>query len=116
MMFKINFIFCSVANQYICPVYKWGTMDEWEFGLKRVVNFPASRKQSERTFLLKNLAGCPNDPTKILKLLNAAIIEDNLTLSDNDILLIMAMLSGNCNGYTTLLKFLEDNWDFLKTK
>lgn len=72
-------------------------MEEWEFGLKRIINFPASRKQSERTFLLKNLAGCPNTPPKILKLLKAAIVEENSSLSENDILLIMSMLSGNLN-------------------
>lgn len=110
-------------------------MEEWEFGLMRVINFPASRKQSERTFLLKNLAGCPNTPPKVLKLLNSAIIEENSSLSENDILLIMSMLSGNfnehflganfitnslfsgnSNGYTTLLQFVEDNWDLLKKK
>lgn len=57
-----------VANEFLCPVFKWGTDDEWEFGLQRVINFPKTslaRKQNERTYLLKTLAGCPKDANKI---------------------------------------------------
>lgn len=57
-----------VANKFLCPVFKWGTDDEWEFGLQRVINFPQNslaRKQNERTYLLKTLAGCPKDANKI---------------------------------------------------
>ncbi|KAG8041192.1 hypothetical protein G9C98_002180, partial [Cotesia typhae] len=25
-----------VANEFICPVFRWGTMEEWEFGLQRM--------------------------------------------------------------------------------
>lgn len=49
-------------------MFKWGTDDEWEFGLQRVINFPQNslaRKQNERTYLLKTLAGCPKDANKI---------------------------------------------------
>lgn len=59
---------CRVANEFICPVFKWGTKNEWEFGLQRVINFPqnnSERKQNERTYLLKTLAGCPKDEEKI---------------------------------------------------
>ena len=61
------FFLCSVANEFLCPVFKWGTEEEWEFGLQRVINFPQNneRKQSERTYLLKTLAGCPKDYNKI---------------------------------------------------
>lgn len=57
-----------MANEFICPVFRWGTQEEWEFGLQRVINFPQNtleRKQSERTYLLKTLAGCPKDKYKI---------------------------------------------------
>lgn len=57
-----------VANKFLCPVFKWGTDEEWEFGLQRVINFPKTslaRKQNERTYLLKTLAGCPKDANKI---------------------------------------------------
>lgn len=65
---KINYLFYRVANEFICPVFKWGTEKEWEFGLQRVINFPQNspeRKQNERTYLLKSLAGCPKDTYKI---------------------------------------------------
>jgi len=57
-----------VANKFLCPVFKWGTDEEWEFGLQRVINFPKTslaRKQNERTYLLKTLAGCPKDANRI---------------------------------------------------
>ncbi|XP_018561652.1 aminopeptidase N [Anoplophora glabripennis] len=105
-----------VANQYICPVFKWGTQEEWEFGLQRVIKFPQSRKQNERTYLLKTLAGCPNDAHKIETLLNITVIEQNGNFTDNDIYLIFSMLTGGANGYTSLFNFLRKNWDNIKIR
>ncbi|KAI5638662.1 hypothetical protein NE865_08718 [Phthorimaea operculella] len=105
-----------ISNQYICPVFKYGSKKEWEFGLQRVINFPPSRKQSERTYLLKTLAGCPEDPFKIMRLLNITVLEGNGNFTETDIFLIFSMLTGNPQGYTTLFRFLESNWDILKEK
>lgn len=121
------FIFCSifsiginfsVSNQFICPVFKWGTLEEWEFGLQRVINFPPSRKQSERTYLLKTLAGCPikQGKEKIERLLNITILQENGNFTENDLFLIFSMLSGGSSGYTTLFNFLQENWDQIKKK
>ncbi|XP_058446864.1 aminopeptidase N [Malaya genurostris] len=105
-----------VANQYICPVFKWGMMEEWEFGLQRVINFPESRLQSERTYLLKTLAGCPIQTSKINRLLNITVLEDNSNFTDNDISLIFKMLSGGSNGYMALFQFLKQNWEAIKLR
>ncbi|KAG5881692.1 hypothetical protein JTB14_002175 [Gonioctena quinquepunctata] len=105
-----------VANQYICPVFKWGTMKEWEFGLERVINFPPTRKPSERTYLLKTLAGCPNDANKIERLLNITVLQQNGNFTDNDAYLIFSMLTGGANGYTSLFNFLRKNWDTIKIR
>lgn len=105
-----------VANQYICPVFKWGTQEEWEFGLQRVINFPDARVKSERTYLLKTLAGCPIQQSKINRLLNITVLEDNGNFTDNDISLIFKMLSGGSNGYMALFKFLEQNWEVIKLR
>ncbi|CAH1974580.1 unnamed protein product [Acanthoscelides obtectus] len=105
-----------VANQYICPVFKWGTMEEWEFGLQRVLNFPSFRKQNERTYLLKTLAGCPNAPEKIEKLLTVTVLEKNVNFSDNDIYLLFSMISTNANGYNTTFEFLKKNWNAIKKR
>lgn len=102
-----------VANQYICPVFKWGTKEEWEFGLERVIKFPPTRKANERTYLLKTLAGCPIDSWKIEKLLNITILEENENFTDTDIYLIFSMLTGGANGYTTLFHFLDKYWDII---
>lgn len=91
-------------------------MEEWEFGLQRVINFPPSRTPSERTYLLKTLAGCPNDAAKINRLMRVIIIERNASFSDNDIYLIFSMISGNANGYTALFNFLKKNWDAIKAR
>lgn len=108
--------FLRVANQFICPVFKHGSMAEFEFGLQRVINFPSDRMQSERTYLLKTLAGCPNQPEKINRLLNITILEENANFSENDVFLIFSMLSGGSAGYKTLFHFLKDNWDIIKIK
>ncbi|ETN63260.1 protease m1 zinc metalloprotease [Anopheles darlingi] len=105
-----------VANQYICPVFKWGTREEWEFGLQRVINFPEGRVKSERTYLLKTLAGCPSQPSKIERLLTITVLENNGNFTDNDISLIFKMLSGGSTGYTTLFNFLKNNWDTIKLR
>lgn len=115
ILLKVCNIF-RVANQYICPVFKWGTQEEWEFGLQRVINFPTTRKQSERTYLLKTLAGCPNDAMKIERLLNITVLEQNGNFTENDIYLIFSMLTGSANGYTSLFNFLKNNWDAIKIR
>uniref|UniRef100_A0A8W7PVR4 Aminopeptidase n=1 Tax=Anopheles coluzzii TaxID=1518534 RepID=A0A8W7PVR4_ANOCL len=109
-------VYTRVANQFICPVFKWGTREEWEFGLQRVINFPESRVKSERTYLLKTLAGCPSQPFKIDRLLNIMVLEDNGNFTDNDISLIFKMLSGGSSGYSTLFNFLKNNWDAIKLR
>jgi aminopeptidase N len=91
-------------------------MEEWKFGLNRVINFPTDRKQNERTYLLKTLAGCPNQREKILYLLNITILQENENFSENDILLIFSMLSGGSTGYSTLFSFLQEHWDTIKIK
>jgi len=91
-------------------------MEEWEFGLQRVINFPANRKQNERTYLLKTLAGCPNQRVPIERLLKLTIMEENGNFTENDIFLIFGMLSGGSSGYTTLFNFLQENWDAIKIK
>lgn len=105
-----------VPNQYICPVFKWGTPEEWEFGLQRVINFPAGRKQSERTYLLKTLAGCPNHPEKIQRLLNITVIEENGNFTETDVFLIFNMLSGSSLSGKALFNFLHDNFDIIKAR
>ena len=111
-----SFIYFSVSDQFICPVFKWGTIEEWEFGLERVINFPKDRIQSERTYLLKTLAGCPVQPDKINRLLNVTILEANTNFTENDIFLIFNMLTGGSSGYTTLFKFVSENWDAIKQR
>ncbi|KAJ8870566.1 hypothetical protein PR048_029589 [Dryococelus australis] len=105
-----------VSEKYFCTVFEWGSEDEWEFGLQRVINFPESRKKSERTYLLKTLAGCPRQAEKIQRLLNITLVEGNGNFSDADVRLILSMLTGGSTGYTTLLKFLLQNWDVLKLR
>ncbi|KAK0073413.1 hypothetical protein PV325_009747, partial [Microctonus aethiopoides] len=105
-----------VANEFICPVFRWGTMEEWEFGLERVINFPLDRKMSERTYLLKTLAGCPIDKMKIERLLNVTILNQNSNFSDADIHLVYSTLTGSATGYITLFDFVVDHWDEMKQR
>jgi aminopeptidase N len=91
-------------------------MAEWEFGLERVINFKPERKQNERTYLLKAVAGCPNQADKINRLLNITMLEDNEKLLENDLCLILNMLSSGSTGYGTLIRFLDQNWSVLRAK
>jgi hypothetical protein len=49
-------------------------MEEWEFGLQRVIRFPSGRRQTERHYLLKTLAGCPRQEEKIERYSDSFII------------------------------------------
>lgn len=97
-------------------MFRWGTQEEWEFGLQRVINFPHSRKQSERTYLLKTLAGCLRDKTKITRLLNITLLEGNANFTEMDLFLINNMFANSPQAYTTLLQFISDNWDIIRER
>ncbi|CAK1599113.1 unnamed protein product [Parnassius mnemosyne] len=105
-----------VSDRYLCPVFRWGTQEEWNFGLQRVINFPPSRKQSERTYLLKTLSGCCEDKYKLTRLLNITLLEENGNFTERDIFLINNMFSDEPVGHTTLLHFIDDNWNIIKQK
>lgn len=100
----------------MCPVFKYGTIKEWEFGLERVINFPPSRKQSERTYLLKTLAGCPINDNKINRLLNVTLLEENGNFTETDLFLIFSMLSGNLQAQPLLMAFVSTHWEVLKER
>ncbi|XP_033158873.1 aminopeptidase N isoform X2 [Drosophila mauritiana] len=102
-----------VPNEFICSIFKWGSMEEWMFGLDRIREFPKSRIQSDRTHLLKMLAGCPAQQDKIIILLEMAILKNISIFSDNDKMLIISMVTSRSIGYTTLLDFLSNNWDYI---
>nr|XP_033335064.1 aminopeptidase N [Megalopta genalis] len=107
-----------VANEFICPVFKWGTDEEWEFGLQRVINFPQNtpeRKQNERTYLLKSLAGCTKDKRRMERLLHV-IFEKNGNFSDSDIRLIFTTLTGDAVFTSVLSNFLTKHWDTVKPR
>nr|CAD7424699.1 unnamed protein product [Timema monikensis] len=105
-----------VSDNYLCTVFKWGSMEEWEFSLQRIINFPDSRQKTERSYLLKTLAGCPRQPEKVERLLNLTLLEENGNFSDANVRLVLSMLTGGSNGYITLFKFLTKNWDVLKLR
>ncbi|XP_043064421.1 aminopeptidase N isoform X2 [Drosophila ficusphila] len=99
-----------VPNEFICPVFMWGSMEEWMFGLERISQFPKLRLQSDRTFLLKMLSGCPAQREKINYLLELAILKNVSFFSENDKILIINMITTRSIGYTTLLDFLSSHW------
>jgi len=107
-----------IASSHLCPVMAWGTFDEWEFGLNRLSNFPVNRSRSERNFLMKAVAGCPRDEKKFETLLNVTFLDDtyNATFSDEDKYIILSAVSGESIGYSTLFKFLKNNWNTLKLR
>ncbi|XP_044317443.1 aminopeptidase N [Drosophila rhopaloa] len=105
-----------VPNEFICPVFKWGSLKEWMFGLERISQFPKLRLQSDRTFLLKMLAGCPSQREKIDHLLDLALLQNVSFFSESDKILIINMVTTQSIGYTTLLDFLSSNWNYVQQK
>jgi len=88
-------------------------MKDWMFGLERINQFPKLRLQSDRTFLLKMLAGCPAQREKINYLLELAFLKNISFFSDSDKILIINMVTMRSIGYTTLLEFLSNNWTYV---
>lgn len=105
-----------LPNEYMCPTFKWGAMEEWEFGLQRVMQFPKTRPQSERTHLLKTLASCPTQPDKINRLLQLSILDDHSNFTENDRFLIITSLTRQSSGYYCLFNFLSENWMLIRQK
>lgn len=116
VFYTITFLYFRVPNHYICPVFKWGSTDEWQFGLERVIQFPKTRIQSERTYLLKMLAGCSTQSEKIYRLLELSIFEEHSNFTENDQFLIFSSLTGSSSGYYTLFNFLSDYWTPIRQK
>ncbi|XP_049964572.1 aminopeptidase N-like [Schistocerca serialis cubense] len=105
-----------VAESYMSFVFMWGPLKLWEFGLERWLRFPASRRQSERTFLLKELAGGPTTQNKMLRLLNVSLLEDTGNFTESDIRLLLLHMGSSQRGSEALLHFLSDNWDAVKKR
>ncbi|XP_067015197.2 aminopeptidase N [Anabrus simplex] len=105
-----------VADSYLCPVFEWGTLEEWEFGLQRLLNFPESREPEERSILLSSLAGCPRDEYRIERILNVSVLEENSNFTDSDLRHIFNVLTSSAQSYTALFNFVSLNWDSIKQR
>ncbi|KAH8417298.1 hypothetical protein KR222_008393, partial [Zaprionus bogoriensis] len=106
----------QLPNEYMCPTYKWGSLEEWQFGLQRVMQFPKTRPQSERTHQLKTLASCPTQPEKINLLLKLSLLDEHSNFTENDKFLILTSLTRQSSGYYSLFNFLSENWMQIRQK
>ncbi|KAL0271165.1 UNVERIFIED_CONTAM: hypothetical protein PYX00_008351 [Menopon gallinae] len=104
-----------IHQSNFCWVFKWGTREEWEFGLDRYINFPAGHKQSDKYYLLKTLISCPNDSWNVERLLNYTMLHSNTTLTEGNTRFILSVLSNEI-GYTALFNLLADNFDAIKRR
>uniref|UniRef100_A0A8D9EEU3 Aminopeptidase N n=1 Tax=Cacopsylla melanoneura TaxID=428564 RepID=A0A8D9EEU3_9HEMI len=107
-----------IASSYLCTVFAWGTMEEWNFALDRFINFPSeNRTQGEKVFLLRTLSGCPQNATKLEKLLNMTLINETSSkhfTEEDKFLVLQAMGIQNPGAHSILFLFLEKNWSTLK--
>nr|XP_036229920.1 aminopeptidase N isoform X2 [Bactrocera oleae]XP_036229921.1 aminopeptidase N isoform X2 [Bactrocera oleae] len=99
-----------IENLHICPILRWGTMKEWELILNYVLHFPENGIKSERTFLLKSVAGCPLQENKIHQLLNLTLLQNNPLFSNGDLYIIIRTLAKESVGYQTLFEVLSYNF------
>ncbi|RZF34619.1 hypothetical protein LSTR_LSTR008644 [Laodelphax striatellus] len=105
-----------IANIHLCPVFTYGSDEEWEFGVQRLVNFSPNRTVSERSFLLKTLGGCSRDTTRYMKLMNLMFLDEaaNETFSEADRYAVLAAMSSEPQGHLAMYEFLKNNFDALK--
>lgn len=85
-------------------------MKEWELILNYVLHFPENGIKSERTFLLKSVAGCPLQENKIHQLLNLTLLQNNPLFSNGDLYIIIRTLAKESVGYQTLFEVLSYNF------
>lgn len=57
----------SFLDNYLCILLGYGTLDEWEFGLHRIMYYPKNKSQTERLFIFRSLASCPKNETKFVR-------------------------------------------------
>ncbi|XP_059490234.1 aminopeptidase N [Neocloeon triangulifer] len=106
-----------VPSRVFCPVFAFGSKEEWNFGFERLGHLTGAKASADRNFLLKTLAGCPRDPAKIEKLLTASLLSKGTKgepFSESDIRLILGEISGRHAGFTELFRFLKTHWKQLK--
>lgn len=104
-----------IPVQSLCPVFGWGTREEWEYGLERVLKLNDEQPRYGRVYLLKTLASCTRNPELIERLLKAGLHERNI-FTDEELRLILSMMTSTYNGHHTLFKYLRDNWYSLKSR
>ena len=70
-------------------------------------------------FLHKCIIGVRNSCWSLClayRILYITLLEDNDNFTDSDVRLVLNMLTGGSTGYTTLLRFLSQNWDELRQR
>jgi hypothetical protein len=60
-------VVCRFLENYLCILLGYGTLDEWEFGLHRIMYYPKNKSQTERLFIFRSLASCPKNETKFVR-------------------------------------------------
>nr|CAD7399422.1 unnamed protein product [Timema poppensis] len=100
----------------ICQAFKQGTMEEYEAGLQHTINMMKKVPGGECQIVVKYLIGCPRQPEKIERLLNAIFIEGNPAFTDRSIEITIIQSTSNYVGWFTLFRFLENNWDIVKSR
>ncbi|CAB3360825.1 Hypothetical predicted protein [Cloeon dipterum] len=106
-----------VPSRVFCPVFAYGSKEEWNFGFERFNHLSSSKAAADRSYLLKTLAGCPRDPSKIERLLTAILLSKGTKselFSDADIRLVLGEISGRHAGYLELFRFTKTHWKQLK--
>ncbi|XP_050542460.1 endoplasmic reticulum aminopeptidase 2-like [Daktulosphaira vitifoliae] len=103
-------------ENYLCILLGYGTLDEWEFGLHRIMYYPKNKSQTERLFIFRSLASCPKNETKFVRMLNLTLMSEDRKFSEEDMLTMLTVMSTVSLGHETMFKFLVKNFEYLSTK
>lgn len=103
-------------DNYLCILLGYGTLDEWEFGLHRIMYYPKNKSQTERLFIFRSLASCPKNETKFVRMLNLTLMSGDHKFSEEDMLTMLTVMSTVSLGHETMFKFMMKNFEYLSTK
>ncbi|XP_069686837.1 aminopeptidase N-like isoform X2 [Periplaneta americana] len=103
----------DVSVRDLCNALKWGSYEEYEFGLQQLQKYPDNNADlsEKRSFLLSALAACPLHAEKTNSLLKLVFQDEPHRFSRNDVYAVVSQFSNHATGWTTWYDFLSDNWN-----
>lgn len=109
----------KITYDNFCYTFKYGNMDEYEFGIKYLTKYDIKDKwnYSNLFFLLQTLALCPMNTEKINRYFDVIFVEKNDNITDEDIMTILIRFRNHAQGrWMAMLDFVTHNFASVKDR